>query len=185
MFSGALFDIVVAPRPQLRRNPASKRFLTFLFFEVTRSQLAASSASSLQSTFRSPLASLAACFPRLAAPLPKNLACAMFSGALFDIVVTPRPQLRRNPASKRFLTFLFFEVARPQLAAGSASSPQSTFRSPLASLAACVLCLRLLFPKTLLTQCFREPFLTSSSLRGRRPTETLLYYSPFFSSFSR
>ena len=149
MFSGALFDIVVTPRPQLRRNPASKRFLTFLFFEVARPQLAAGSASSPQSTFRSPLASLAACFPRLAAPLPKNLAYAMFSGALFDIVVTPRPQLRRNPASKRFLTFLFFEVARPQLAAGSASSPQSTFRSPLASLAACFPRLAAPLPKNL------------------------------------
>ena len=34
--------------------------------------------------------------PLLAAPLPKNLAPAMFSGALFDIVVAPRPQPYRS-----------------------------------------------------------------------------------------
>ena len=99
-------------KPRLITLPYSRDFPGNSLSTVRKLRLvaakSASAASSPQSTLRSPLASLAACFPRLAAPLPKNLAYAMFSGALFDIVVAPRPQLRRNSCSITLPSSLLF-----------------------------------------------------------------------------
>ena len=109
------------------------------------------------------LVSPAARFPRgllplLAAPLPKNLAAQCFREPFLTSSSLRGLSFAENPASKRFPTFLFLEVARSQLPASSSSSPQSSFRPPLASLAACFPYLRLLFPKTLLRNVFGSPF---------------------------
>ena len=158
MFSGALFTSSSLRGLSFAEILAILLALSFFFFQVTRSQLAASSASSPQSPFRPPLASLAACFPRLAAPLPKNLAAQCFREPFLTSSSLRGLSFAETRARKLFLTFLFFEITRSQLATRAASSPQSPFRPPLASLAAVSLGLRLLFPKTLLRNVFGSPF---------------------------
>ena len=86
------------------------------------------------------------------------LAPAMFSGALFTSSPLRGLSFAEILALSLFLSLFFFQVTRSELPARAASSPQGPFRSPLGPLAACFFCLRLLFPKTLLPQCFREPF---------------------------
>ena len=188
MFSGALFTSSSLRGLSFAEILAILLALSFFFFQVTRPQLAASSASSPQSPFRPPLASLAACFPRLAAPLPKNLAPAMFSGALFTSSSLRGLSFAEILAILLALSFFFFQVTRSQLPAGSASSPQSPFRPPLASLAACFPRLAAPLPKNLAAQCFWEPFLTSSSLCGLSFAETralFLFLSLFFFQVAR
>ena len=185
MFSGALFTSSSLRGRSFAENPASKRFLTFLFFEVARPQLPAGASSSPQSPFCPPLASLAACFPRLAAPLPKNLAAQCFREPFLTSSSLRGLSFIEILALSLFLILFFFQVARSQLAAGAASSPQSSFRPPLASLAACFPYLRLLFPKTLLRNVFGSPFLHRRRSAAAALSKLLLYCSSLLSSFSK
>ena len=117
-----------------------------------------------------------------------TLAPAMFSGALFDIVVAPRPKLCRKP---RLKTIPYFPVLggsslstarRRRLVAAKLVSPAA--RSPRGLL----LLLAAPLPENLAAQCFREPFLTSSSLRGLSFIEILalsLFLILFFFQVAR
>ena len=188
MFSGALFDIVVAPRPQLCRKPRLKNLPCFPVLGGS----SLSAGRKLRLVAAKPV-SLAARFPRgllslLAAPLPKNLAPATFSGALFTSSSLRGLSFAEIRALFLFLSFFFFQVARPQLAASSASSPQSPFLPPLASLAACFPRLAAPLPKNLAPATFSGALFTSSSLRGlgfaENPCFIALSYSLLFPSNS-
>ena len=156
-----------------------------LLFPVTRPQLAAGAASSPQSPFRSPLGPLAACFPYLRLLFPKTLLPQCFREPFFTSSPLRGLSFIEILALSLFLTLFFFQITRSQLPAGAASSPQSPFCPPLASLAACFPYLRLLFPKTLLRNVFGSPF----SHRRRSAAATLpklaLYSSSLLSSFSK